>query len=422
MGMTIGRVGTDITLPEPSAWREGADGVVSVGGWLNASSAADASFLREQILGLADPYGEQFVPVTLAHDSQRDGWYQVLDVDVEHVLGLTEGDGDRRWSATLRRLPYRTQPRYELHKYGTVWTNDHSITTSTYRGYVALPATAEAVDLGSDTYTTFRYTRASDTGDVAFYFNQNFYDCVVSAYVPAGDAYDGAAKIEVDLDGNGTWRTQVGTDIRALPTQWRIGNGMIRASWDSTNQGLNVEVYDSAAWVTLGTYTTSNYFLFTDAASSYIDTDPVAVGVLRNDPLACTLRLVFDWDTKQSRVFTDVTVRRGDRNVFGIIKSRGVYQWGLEPAVTGAATALTSGTFSIDANDDSGNRWVMSSPKAANFNSGTGAWRVTSSTNVVPWAIGCELGGSSATAQATATKVSYQFFSQPTESLFIAKN
>lgn len=420
MGMTIGRVGSDPLLPEPSSWSEGADGVVRVTGWLIADSTTEASVLREQILGLGDPYGEKFVPVTVAHDPERDGWYEVLDVSVDHVLGQTEVAGGREWSATLRRLPYRTQPRYELHRYGGVWTNNHSITTSTYEGFIALPGTASAVDLGSTGFN--RGTRNSETGAVYFYTADPTYDVVVSAYVPISDAYVGAARIEMDVSGSGDWYTVVGTDIRPLPTRWRLGNGMIRATWDTTEHGFAVEVYDSSAWEELGTYTTSNYFVITDAAASYVETDPVAVGVLRNDPLACTLRLVFDYDSGKSRMFTDVTVRRGDRNVFGIIKSRSVNQWGLEPTVTSTATALTSGTFRIDSNDDAGNRWVMSSPKTANFNSSTGAWRVSSSTSVVPWAIGVELNGSGASSQSAADKVSYQFFSQPTETLFIAKN
>ena len=422
MAMTIGRVGTDITLTEPSSWSESSDGVVTISGTIRDVGTQDGSFLREQLIGLADPYGEQFVPVTVGHDSDRNGWYQVLDVSVDHMLGATENHGARGWSATLRRLPYRSQPRYELHKYGTVWTNSHSITTGTFRGYVALPATATAVDLGDDTYTNFRVTRTADTGSVAWYTGQSMYDTVISAYVPLEDAYDGAAKIEVDVTGSGDWYTVVGTEIRPLPTRWRLGNGLVRATWDTTNFGLAVEVYDSSVWEELGTITTSNYFLFTDASSSYIDSDPVAVEVLRNDPLACTLRLVFDFDSAKERVFTDVTVRRGDRNVFGVIKSRAPYQWGVEPSLTGAATALTSGTFSIDANDDAGNRWVMSSPKTANFNSGTGAWRVSTSSDAVPWAIGCEFGGSGATGQNAALQVSYAFFSQPTETLFVAKN
>lgn len=421
MAMTIGRVGIDIALPEPESWSEGADGRVSLQGWLTASTSADASFLREQILGLADPFGEPFVPVTLGHDDERDGWYQVLDVDVEHVLGQTEIDGGRRWSCTLRRLPYRTQPRYELHRYGTVWTNSHSITEGVYvTGFVGLPATSVAVDLGATGYT--RTLRSSDTGEVAIYDGVQSYDHVVSAYVPIADAYDGAAKIEVDVDGSQTWRTVVGTDIRALPTRWRLGNGMIRTTWDTTNHGFAVEVYDTGSWEELGTVTTSNYFLISDESASFITTDPVEVGVLRNDPLACTLRLVFDYESALSRMFCDVTVRRGDRNVFGIIKTRSANQWGLSPTVQSTTTSTTGGTFRVDQHDDAGNRWVMSSPKTASFNTSTGAWRVSSSTSVIPWAIGVEIDGSSATGSNVATQVSYQYFSQPTESLFIAKN
>ena len=420
MGLTIGRVGSDIALSEGYAWSEQGDGKVSIAGWLDASSTSDASFLREQILGLADPAGEAFVPVTFGVDDDRDGWYQVESVSVDAVLGKTETAGDRKWRANLRRLPYRTQPRYELHRYGTVWTNDHSITTSTYDGFVALPATAEAVDLGSTGFS--KVTRTTDTGSLTFYVSDPTYDNVISAYVPMADAYDGAAKIEVDLDGGGTWRTVVGSDIRALPTQWRINNGIMRCSWDTTAQGLAVEFY-TGAWNSLGeTSSTDNYWLITDAAASYLADDPVAVAVLRNDPLACTIRLIFDWDTQKSRIALDVTVRRGDRNVSCILKCRDSNQWGVEPdTATGATTALT-GAHRIDANDDNGDRWVVSIPKTYTLNTSTGSARLSSASTVFPFAIGAEVNGSSATGQNTAQNVAYQHYAQPTETLFIAKN
>ena len=419
MALTIGRVGSDIALDEHAKWSETGDGRVSIGGWIDAADAADASFLREQLLGLADQFGERIVPVTFGVDDERDGWYEVESIKVDDVLGATEVRGDRQWSATLRRLPYRQQPRYELHRYGTVWTNSHSITTSTYDGFVALPATAEAVDLGSTGFS--RVTRASETGSLTFYVSDPTYDNVVSAYVPMGDAYDGAAKIEVDIDGNGTWRTVVGSDIRHLPTRWRINNGIMRASWDTTAQGLEVDLY-TGAWNNLGdTSSTDNHWLITDAAASYLADDPLSVTVLRNDPLACTIRLVFDWDTTKGRIMLDVTVRRGDRNVSCILKSRNSETWGIEPDTAASATTALTGGYRVDANDDNGDRWVVSQPKTHTLNTSTGAARLSSASEVFPFAIGAEVNGSSATGQNTAQNVIYQHYAQPTETLFIAK-
>lgn len=423
MALTIGRVGASIALADHHEWNEDASGNVSLSVWSDAADTVDASFLREQLLGLGDPRGEPFVPVSVGTDPDRDGWYQVRGVKLTDVLGATELRGDRIASVSLRRLPYRVGPRYEVHRKGTVWTNAHSITESTYKGLTALPSSSKAVDLGL-TATVTRGTRESATGQLAIYTTNNgTYDTVVSAYVPIGDAYDGAATIEVDVTGSGDWRTVVGTDIPFLPTRWRLSNGSIRVSWNTTAGAFEVEAWKSSAWVNLGEQAgpAANYFKLTDAAASYVTADPVSVDVLKNDPLMCIVRLVFDYDSAKGRVFVDLAVRRGDRNIMGIIKSRPTKQWGVEPTQAVASTAAT-GCFQPDANDNQSNRWVISSPKTYNLNTGTGAWRLSTADQVCPFAIGAELNGTSASGQSTGQNVAYQYYSQPNETLFVARN
>jgi hypothetical protein len=120
---------------------ESGDGTVQIGGYIRNLSRADASWLREQLLGLTDPRGEAAVPVKVGYDDSRDGWYQVLSVDVRDLIGATEKRGDRQWSASLRRLGYREQPRYELHRFGTVWTNAHGVVEGTSSGFCSVPQT-----------------------------------------------------------------------------------------------------------------------------------------------------------------------------------------------------------------------------------------------------------------------------------------
>lgn len=426
MALTIGRVGRDVTLGEVSRWEESGDGNVQVGGWIRGLSTQDASWLREQLLGLTDPRGEAAVPVAVGYDDSRDGWYQVLSVDVTDLIGATEKRGDREWSATLRRLGYREQPRYEVHRFGNVFGNDHGIVKATYQGWCALPASAQAVDLGADASWT-RTVRTAANGDVAVYTggSTTLYDTVVSSYVPIDDAYVGAPTLELDVSGSGDWRTVVGADVRNLPsTRWRLSNGLVRCQW-SNGGGLVLEAYDGSAWDTVGTYGgVPTCFQLSQQTGSTVASAPVAIAVLRNDPTIVSMRLLLDFNDKTSRIQWDVSCRRGERGFINVVKSRDSEAWGVVPSVSvsavGAAVATTSGSIRPTSNDANGHQWVMSIPETHIQNTDTGAWRVATSNTSVPWGLGVAVGGSTATGINTANQVGYQFYVQATETLMIA--
>jgi hypothetical protein len=426
--VTIGRVGRDITLGEVSEWAESGDGSVSVTGTTRGLGLVDASFLREQLLGLLDQRGERAVPCSFGFDDSRDGWYVVESVEVRDLMGPTQLRGEREWSATLRRLGYRVQPRYELHRFGSMWTNVHGITNASYAGWCALPADAEAVDLGSDETSWARSTRTSESGNVAFYAggSQVLYDTVVSAYVPIDSAYAGAARVDMDVTGSGDWRTVVGADVRNLPAdRWRLTNGLVRTYWSTGGGGLILDVYNGSAWEGVGTYSsTRTAFRLSQATGSTLTSAPVAIAVLRNDPTAASLRLLFDYEDKTSRIQWDLSVRRGERNIVNVVKSRSVERWGIAPSVSVSATyglvVTTSASIRPTSNDDDGNRWVQTIPGAWVANLDDGTWRVNTSTTVVGFGLGAELNGSNATGQNAHGQTSYHFLVQATETLMIA--
>jgi hypothetical protein len=429
MAMTLGRVGRDVSLGEVSSWDESADGMVSISGWVKGLSVSDASWLREQLLGLTDPRGERAVPVSVGYDDSRDGWYVVDSVDVSDLLGATEVRGDRRWSATLRRLGYREQPRYELHRFGSVWANNHGVVKSSYAGWTSLPSSAQAVDLGADASWT-RWTRQTADGTaVAVYLGggTTLYDTVVSSYVPIDDAYVGAARFEMDVSGSGDWRTVVGGDVRNLPVdRWRLSNGLVRVMW-STGGGLIMEAWRAAsnAWEPVGVYSsTQTVFRLSPDTGLVASSSPVAVAVLRNDPVMTSIRLLLDFDNRTSRIQWDLSLRRGDRNVINVVKSRAIERWGISPSVevsTVAALVVTSSaSFRPVSNDAYTHRWVTSSPKTAVWNDASGTFRVSTSTNLFPFGLGVELTGSNATGADVASAVTYQFFVQATETQMIA--
>lgn len=414
--MQIGRVGLDsLTIPETMEWREAADGTVEVGGILANASTSEVSHLRDQLLGMIGSVDEPYVPVTLSHDSTRNGFYAVVDGDVDHILGVTEIGGQRRWRARLMRSAWWDQPRYELHREGGVLTNAHSITTASYVGFFALPSSSEAVDHGSDTGTLTRTTRTSETGGVAFCLGSGtgtaLYDTVVSADVPLADYYDGAAKVEID-PGGGTDRVVTGRRVRKTDcTDWRLTNGLIEATWNTTNHGVDLRIYNGSAWEAIA----PTFILTDDSSSTTVDEDPISWTVLRNDPSMVTIRLVFDYESGTSRYLWDLSVRRGDRNIINVVKSRVSAQWGLEQS--GGAYPVTdlTGGYHVTADDANGNRWIIASPKAYTRNASVGVCYLSSASQVFPFGLGVELNGSAATGQSAADKVVYQYYAQPIE-------
>lgn len=415
MSLTIGRVGQGVTLDETNGWREQPDGTVRLSGWMENATASEAGHLRDQLLGMLGSPDEPIVPVTIGHDDTRDGFYEVLDGEVEHVLGATEERGDRKWSATLRRVEMWDQPRYELHRTGGVVTNAHSITTSTYAGFIALPATASAVDRGTDTGALVSSSRSTETGNITFFRGSgsgtSLYTTVVSADVPLADWYDGAATLEVD-PGAGTDRVVVGRRVRKTDrADWRLSNGLIEATWNSGNYGVDLRVWNGSAWEAIA----PTFLLTDDTSSTPVEENPVSWRVLRNDPCMVTIRLVFDYSSGIDRYQWDLSMRRGGRDLINVVKSRASVQWGIEQ--TGGAFPVTdlTGGYHVTDDDANGNRWLIASPKAFTRNASVGVAYLDSATQVFPFGLGVELNGSSASLQNTAQNTVYQYYSQPIE-------
>ena len=417
MSITIGRVGADITLAEVGGWQEQADGSVEIQGWMSNATVAQVEHLRDQLLGLVGSPDEPIVPVTVGHDDSRNGWYWVLDADVEHVLGVTEDTGDRKWRARIRRTPWWDQPRMELKRTGGVVTNAHSVTTSSHTSFIAIPNTCEAVDSGTDTGTLSRGSRTAETGTMAFITGTAtgaaLYNTVVSYDLPLADAYDGAATIEVDVSGVGGYKPVVGRQVRREhKTSWRLNNGLIQVAWHTGDHGLGLSVYDGSSWETIA----PRFILTDDTSYTTVDEDPISWAVLRNDPTMVTIRLVMDYEAGTSRIQWDISLRRGDRNLINVVKSRTSTQWGLEQSGGAYATTAITGAWRLTSDDANGNRWLISSPKATTADLVNGPLRLTSASQVFPFGIGVELGGSGSAGQAQAQNVAYHYYAQAIES------
>lgn len=419
VSLTIGRVGADITLSETSGWQERSDGTVEMRGWMSNATVAQVEHLRDQFLGLTQSTDEPIVYVSVGHDDSRNGWYEVLDTDVEHVLGATETRGDRQWRCRVRRTPWWDQPRLELFRAGGVVTNVHSITTSTHTGFIGIPTSAEAVDSGTDTGTLTRATRVAETGSMAFITGSGtgatLYDTVVSYDLAGSDAYDGAATVEVDL-GSSTYRPAVGRAVRREhKTGWRLNNGLIRAKWNTTNHGIDMDIYTGGAWETMP----ETFIPTDDNVHTAIGEDPISWAVLRNDPAMVAIRLVFDYEAGTSRILLDLAVRRGDRNLIGVLKSRTSAKYGLKLSTGQLGTALTGG-IERNGDDANGNTFTIALPKTTTDDLTSCEVYLTTASQVFPFGLGCVLGGSTASGQNTGQNTVYQYYAQPIETMAVS--
>lgn len=419
MTFTIGRVGDSVALDEMSGWQERSDGTVDLQGWLQGSTVADVEVLRDQLLGLVGSLDEPMVPVTVGHDDTRDGWYRVLDAEVEHDLGATPTSGARRWRATIRRSPWWDQPRLEVRRDGGVVTNVHSITTSTHTGFIGIPTAGVAIDSGTDTGSLTLATRVAETGSMRLITGSGtgaaLYNTVVSYDCPLANIYDGAATVEVNV-GGGTYRPVIGRPVRReYATAWRLNNGLLRVSWDTTNHGLIVSGYISGAWEA-----NPESFLLTDTdAHNAVGLDPIAWSVLRNDPAMALIRLLFSYNSGASRIIWDVGIRRGDRNCINVVKSRTSAKWGLKLSAGSLATDLVGG-IQRNGDDANDNCFTIALPKTTTDDLSTSEVYLTTASQVFPFGIGMEMGGAAATGQNTAQNVIYQYYAQPIETLGVS--
>lgn len=407
MSITVGRLGLTPTLAdEHASWKMDGDRM-SLSGNLHNATLADAKTLRHQILGLVDNPDEPVVPFTWSTDADWDGFYRVLGGGVTIELAGSLDSGYFPFDLTLERVPGWASPLFELRTIGTVRANDHSITTSNTRPFVGLPDDIEGF---SEFFTGSTKTTVAADGHTVRHYDgttgagrNHFFDATPSFFLAPSDFYDGAATIKIGGD------IVVGRQAINTPTDWEIGNGLVRIVDGASAGEFNVEHWDGSAWDSI----IYNYGLGTTWVD--IDIDPHTVTVLRNTPEVCSVRFTTTAPASSGvdYAFTvDATVRRGSRFVETRFDSgAGFAKWGVtrSSVEAGTVTSLT-GCMRANANDGNGNRYVMCTPHAATFDTTNGRLTRTSSTTNASWAFGAEVPGSTADPWDAQT-LSYQFHS-----------
>ena len=428
MAITIGRAGTDITLREPSTYEE-TDGSVTISGTITTApgiTTAEADHLRWQLEGLLNP-GERVVPVTFGTDDSRNGWYAVLGVSIRHMLGATENGSARQYAVSLQRANQYRRPVIEHLLSGALRENDHSITSANSDPILATAGTPVRFQNG----TGISQTRSCADGDPLKIGSDhiNFYDDRVGVVYDIADYYNGACRIEWQIEANNSgsdYKILTGTQFPDDPTgvtgglpsvnwpRWRLSNGMVRLYLKNDVASVyttgNVEHYAAAGWEDTHLQFSLRDNYGSAAATNF--TTPVTATILRNDPSVVVVRTYYS-----SYHYVDWMIRRGSRWVYVTAKSWTDEDWYVLSS-TGSATAGT-GFVRLTSNDGNGNRPMVACPNSFTSPAGVDV-RLSTDDSVFSFGLGCEVDGSSAGAPNDNATQGQEYYAAQTEIVRVA--
>lgn len=408
MTVLIGRIGppvSDLSLPEPTFWDQ--DGSTVRATFRSTSATLEPILsLRQMVVNLADNPDEPVVPVVWTADATVAGFYRVTAAaasPVESGYGLPDHPFD--FTVTLERVQGYATPVIESVLTGGLRANIHSITDTNALAWFSVPAAVSTIGSVALVFETGN-TRMSATGDLLLTTvpptpPPSFYDAVMQWTIAPTDYYDGAATIEV----GSPLRTVVGREVpQNAVANWRLSNGLVRATPNVSPGLVTVEWFDGTAWESARTVQPA----WRQSATPHPMANPAMFTVLRNSPELCVVRITYSESTSTTITpgYLDLSLRRGDRNLVGVFA---VYQeYGTEIGIdsgTTHATALTGGARETS-DDGAGNRSVLMSAQG----SFAGTYDIELATGtVLDFGVGCEIGGSGATGDSIAQNLIYQY-------------
>lgn len=403
--------------------------MVSMAGPVVASTYSKLRAMRGRFEALTgNAVDEPAVPVTFTEDASLDGWYYVRSASWQQAAH-SPTSLYAWWTVDLERAGDQADTQQlELHSVHAVRSNQNSVDSTDYSGtggwYDWLPGSA------TDWYNTSLATaptRSADAGESVRGVVAGNAEYLAAFSLAPSLAYYGACSIRADYGGVSEIVGGRGAGGQFQASNWVLSNGIVRVKQHSSdNSAFAVEVLDGGSWVTMHSnvgWRNEIDYGGGSTASWNINTAPVIV--LRNSPDVAAIRLQIPNTTFAAnfgRVWLDLAVRRGDRHVHGVFRvdSRGSAGGvlALEPTSSIAATALLSPTAGLRAtsNDSNGNRAVWSAAGAVGLSFNTTTGRVVQSSgggttgNALPFVVGVELDGSSATSPNTATDVLLQWY------------
>lgn len=337
---------------------------------------------------------DSMVPVVFTNKSDRSGYYQVTDSSAD-LMNWTGEVITCAWKLTMDRLGSDTEVDVESRLSGATARNNSFAATG--ERWHAPPIGHYGYWSGSTQPSVV--TRTGADGPMTVYRGLSAtvnprYGCAVGSYL--------AGRVRFS-DANSAERSGVNFTVAA--TGWTLSNALVQVTAASAGSGvLTVSAY------TGGAMQAKAWDLLSGGVSLGV---PAGATVLRNDPEAVTLRLLWTQATP-GRVSADLVLRRGSR--FVELYVQGEFSSTLKLVRT-TAEAGTSGTgyVAATANDAAGNRYIVGSALTFTADTTLGGLSLASTTALDAF-IGVVAGGGAAVAGDQAADLYAQYLGAPSES------
>lgn len=359
-----------------------------------ATLLADAKYLRDELLAFGDYLAQDtysVIPVISTSDPEIDGYYRLLDVDLEsrHLFG----PGGIPYTVALERVGGTGTAELQSLLTGTVLQNDHGVIDTETEAFHALPAEHVIYEgnanLGS-------ITRPLSAGT-----NVRVYRQVQVAALPdpkwllaPADFYKGACKVTVDS------RLRSGLEAPNDPYDWTISNDHFEVRASATQGRIETRIFDSA-------WSTWKLWRFELGAGPTVISAFHSMNILRNDPEEVRIRVVNDQAPSGSahRNYIELRLRRGSAFVevhwdFTEAVTTTAMKIRLETGAAGTAVTPTGATSAVavraTSNDGEGHRYVVGTKHSHTADTTNGGVSRSNAENRVHAFLGMERDGSTA--------------------------
>lgn len=423
--LALGRVFDGLDVAPSEVTQDGRRVVMS--GPIYCSTYDKLRAARERFAALTTTQDEVAIPVTFTEDASVEGWYYVRGGSWQQP-SYSPTSRVAFWAVELERAGDRADTvQLEVHSVHAVRANQNGIDTTDYSGtngwFDWVPGTA--TDWYNSSLAT-SYTRSADAGESARGIPASSGEYIATYSVDPSLAYYGACSIHCNYGGVSELVGGKGGEGAFGTGAWVVSNGIVRVKQHSSdNSAFVVEVLDGGSWVTMHSNVGWRHEIdYGGGSTASWNINTATVSVLRNSPDVAAIRLQVlnsTYAANFGRLWIDLTVRRGDLHVCGVVQVDSLGSGGgvhaIEPTSSVAATALsTSAGLQATSNDSNGNRavWACAGAVAVTQNTTTG--RIIQSSGggttgrKMPFMVGCELDGSSAATPNAAADVLLQWY------------
>ena len=285
--------------------RNSVDRTISMSGTFVVDSVAAGKALRDELISMGN--SNLTFPFTWTGDELIEGYCKLGSVSVDNAKLAT---GLFKYNVELQVKGRTSEMLFESNMTGSLLTNSHSLTSTTYGPFHALPVNAFNYYHAEAPIDTIR---ASSEGNVAIYYDSNLRSSAAQWIVEPADYYKGAARISIDNT------TMTGYLAKNQPQGVTLSNGIIRlTSGNQSNESrFTIEFYDNGVWGS------SREISFNTGASKTEWNVWKTVQILRNEPQECVVRFTTYSDSNgDGRLVIDATIKRGAHHI-GLVANQG---------------------------------------------------------------------------------------------------